>query len=158
MDEQYIEYTKSALYKLKIDDLKNLAGARGIVLSGSEKEKDLVEAIVAQQNEKRLAGTDNAAKLEEDLSGNAAGVETGAEAKTITLTEEELLRLKSEIATDVFNALIANFEENNKAHLDKAKGVFERLDTLEGRVASVEQKIVNAGTLHGSIDGLKAPY
>lgn len=166
MDEQF---TKKQLYAMKVEDLKVLAEKKGITLSGKEKEKDLVDAIFNKQNEARLQGTaDTAAKLdaalggdglkEGEAAGNAGAGETAGDQKTITLTEEALLQLKSEIATDVFNALIANFEENNKAHLDKAKGVFERLDTLEGRVASVEQKIVNAGTLHGSIDGLKAPY
>lgn len=159
MEPQYIEYTKTALYKLKIEDLKGLAVGRGIVLSGEEKEKDLVNAIFAQQNEKRLNG-DGLGNGESAAAplGDGPAAQTAPARSNVELTPEGLLDLKSDVATDVFNALRGNFEENNKANLEKAMSISDRLEAAETKIAALEAKLLNAGTLHGSIDGLKAPY
>lgn len=174
-----IVYAKEDLAKMKKADLLVIAAAKGITPESDANIRTIVELIVAVQNDAMLNGA-GASETEGDATDTAAATTEGNDALTaetvedtatqsatpldasptvdkagnVTMTAEEFYKMKSDIATDVINALVANFEENNKEMLEKARNFHERLGTLEEANAALERKIRARDTLHGSIDDL----
>lgn len=173
-------YAKEDLAKMKKADLLEIAAGKGITPESDANIRTIVELIMAVQNEAMLNGA-GASETEGDTAavtteGNdaltAAMVEdivtqsatpsdaspTVDKAGNVTMTAEEFYKMKSDIATDVINALYANFQENfqenNKEMIEKAQSFNERLNTLETANAALERKIRARDTLHGSIDDL----
>jgi hypothetical protein len=145
-----IRYTKNQLYKMRMEELRALAAARGITLSGDEKEKDIVDAIYNKQQTALVAGNGEEVTLEKQFAELA---ELDPSTK-IDVTVGLLLAMASQIATDVVNTAYAAFEAGNTEALAQARSLGERIDNLTREVQAIQVSLKARDSLHGTIEQL----